>query len=1084
MPVPASRSCRTSCLNVTGHLLQFSMYKPPQNSNRVKSIRSKFEEIENKKATDPVNLLNNKTIATSLKPSLKQKKQNSAEASNKQVLNRQWSDPARRNVKRTPAFRLDKNSESNCDYNRGVYNRNTLLENKIKQFNNVGKNCDAGKNMIQKSVVSDDKFSNTVNATRPILFKSKSSLNFQYNNEDHKEQQISKISKIDNSDNVLLEGLDLSLLYTEPIPKFLRHVKKIKEAVEVHQNGIDNIYNKSTLKLTDKKEVLNSLRETDLSAGLTNSLKSALAKPLPCGPAPKKPPRTFQHPLGLVSPNNSQKNTTFLLEKTNEEKIVNSKIVANQIPVPKKLEKSDPKYMLNKLENALKNNKLRVRRQENIEIYSTSGEDSDESILFSSKSSCALTKLPHTHRTTPTKCCKPQMSESLLGSFNCFNGRSCTKPPYARIKEPSSSFFVSEDNILEPLYAEPCHLRKDSNQDQTCGNKNLYYMMSDLKDAPFSVCESDFDRNAAPATDDAHTKIRHLIEAFDTLKMRDSVKSQIAKNQTGGTSSSLHKLEKNDILTNDVQVNGDSSTRIEQLKSSLKLALDHSFKNEKFGSGDSDIENLEGESSRVSDLITKFQTYSKTAPKYCTPKINKNTLFYCCLVIEKVKDCAQIKFKFPAHVAIPPEIEQLCFPENSNCPPLDCSSAAQTYSLLITNQTGERMFGYCRRVLPEGSVRCLPLAYCILSKNRSPRFYKKILTELESRHGMQNWRRDELISQFYNKNFPQPGESIVINLSRIEPGFHTNNTESTFEESVDLTSYVNVRKSGEYSHIDKLKLGDWIFISDADVKESCRAPSYIAYEEQKMELVITLHFDTRYEDTDLRSLHNLPSDILLKVFSSLLLERKVIFISSFISKLSSCVDSLQSILYPFTWYHTLIPILPESLWDIVESPTPVICGVLSKEAVIERKIENGIVVNLDTNTVLMEEGDEMKILSSGMQKVWKRGIALANRAATAMDYVQSVYLADAYLQVFIFCLKNYKEFLVDGTFLKAEFLKNTKGKGTKRFLNMFTETCMFHAFIDSALQNPKSLEEFDKKIRLYSSDDCNIILDKLLEWNR
>lgn len=126
----------------------------------------------------------------------------------------------------------------------------------------------------------------------------------------------------------------------------------------------------------------------------------------------------------------------------------------------------------------------------------------------------------------------------------------------------------------------------------------------------------------------------------------------------------------------------------------------------------------------------------------------------------------------------------------------------------------------------------------------------------------------------------------------------------------------------------------------------------------KTELVLTLHSDTRYEDADLKKLHKLPSDILLKIFSSLLLERKVILISStiryhdsfyfcwreieadFFSELSSCVDSLQSILYPFTWYHTFIPILPQSLWDIVESPTPVVCGVLSAEAVEDRHIEN------------------------------------------------------------------------------------------------------------------------------------------------
>jgi hypothetical protein len=46
------------------------------------------------------------------------------------------------------------------------------------------------------------------------------------------------------------------------------------------------------------------------------------------------------------------------------------------------------------------------------------------------------------------------------------------------------------------------------------------------------------------------------------------------------------------------------------------------------------------------------------------------------------------------------------------------------------------------------------------------------------------------------------------------------------------------------------------------------------------------------------------------------------------SRLSSCVEALQSILYPFSWQHTLIPVLPTCLLDICLSPTPYIVGIL------------------------------------------------------------------------------------------------------------------------------------------------------------
>ncbi|KAJ8941114.1 hypothetical protein NQ318_007696 [Aromia moschata] len=266
----------------------------------------------------------------------------------------------------------------------------------------------------------------------------------------------------------------------------------------------------------------------------------------------------------------------------------------------------------------------------------------------------------------------------------------------------------------------------------------------------------------------------------------------------------------------------DSTNRVENLKNSLRRTLDRSFSADS-AARDSDSEKNDQEN-KVADIITKFQTYIKSMPKYCKPKIHKDTLFYCCLIVEKVRDVAQIKFKYPSCVDIPPNIENLCFPETDSAP-LDNSNTAQSYSLLITNDKGERMFGYCRRVLPEGSSHCLPLAYCILSKYRAPRFYKKILVELESRHGMKNKFRDELINQFYTQKFPKPGESIKIDLTNIEPKTDKTESREDLEDSVELTSYVHINKCGEYGSINKVAKKtsdsrvDQIYINEHDIKE-------------------------------------------------------------------------------------------------------------------------------------------------------------------------------------------------------------------------------------------------------------------------
>lgn len=47
------------------------------------------------------------------------------------------------------------------------------------------------------------------------------------------------------------------------------------------------------------------------------------------------------------------------------------------------------------------------------------------------------------------------------------------------------------------------------------------------------------------------------------------------------------------------------------------------------------------------------------------------------------------------------------------------------------------------------------------------------------------------------------------------------------------------------------------------------------------------------------------------------------------STLSSCMHAVVALLYPFSWQHTFIPVLPGSMLDIVCCPTPFLVGLLS-----------------------------------------------------------------------------------------------------------------------------------------------------------
>lgn len=64
-------------------------------------------------------------------------------------------------------------------------------------------------------------------------------------------------------------------------------------------------------------------------------------------------------------------------------------------------------------------------------------------------------------------------------------------------------------------------------------------------------------------------------------------------------------------------------------------------------------------------------------------------------------------------------------------------------------------------------------------------------------------------------------------------------------------------------------------------------------------------------------------------------------LSSSRSVLSQCIHAVAALLYPFTWAHTYIPVVPECLLDTVCCPTPFMVGIQRRhlERVLEQPME-------------------------------------------------------------------------------------------------------------------------------------------------
>lgn len=71
----------------------------------------------------------------------------------------------------------------------------------------------------------------------------------------------------------------------------------------------------------------------------------------------------------------------------------------------------------------------------------------------------------------------------------------------------------------------------------------------------------------------------------------------------------------------------------------------------------------------------------------------------------------------------------------------------------------------------------------------------------------------------------------------------------------------------------------------------------------------------------------LPLAKVLELFTLVLCERQVVFISQQCSLLTACAQAVTSLLFPLSWPHAFIPVLPRQLVGVLEAPHPFICGV-------------------------------------------------------------------------------------------------------------------------------------------------------------
>ncbi|NXI34698.1 DEN2D protein, partial [Galbula dea] len=341
-------------------------------------------------------------------------------------------------------------------------------------------------------------------------------------------------------------------------------------------------------------------------------------------------------------------------------------------------------------------------------------------------------------------------------------------------------------------------------------------------------------------------------------------------------------------------------------------------------------------------------------------------------------------------------IPLFCFPDGNNWAPVT-DFTSETFSFVLTNVDGSRKIGYCRRLLPSGRGVRLPEVFCIISCLGCFGLFSKILDEVEKRRQISMAVIYPFMQGLRESPFPAPGKTVTIKSFIPESG----------TELIELTRPVDAH----LEHVEFQAL-----------------------------------------------LQRLSPHLILHIFASAVLERRLIFLAEELSVLSQCIHAVAALLYPFTWAHTYIPVVPDCLLDTVCCPTPFMVGIQMRhlEQVLDQPMEEALIVDLCEGKIIRAVGDEDEILPIKLQNEMLTSLNRHNNNNNihTPEQVNSL-VSEAFVQFFVRLVGHYASHIKwsksgSGSFQERPFCKAIASKASRKFVKKFVKTNMFSLFIEEA----------------------------------
>ena len=259
-----------------------------------------------------------------------------------------------------------------------------------------------------------------------------------------------------------------------------------------------------------------------------------------------------------------------------------------------------------------------------------------------------------------------------------------------------------------------------------------------------------------------------------------------------------------------------------------------------------------------------------------------------------------------------------------------------------------------------------------------------------------------------------------------------------------------------------------------------------------------------------------PIDLIINIFRLLLFEKKILFIDNDYTRLSNFTDNFISLLYPFQWMHTYIPIMSNQMLQYLETFLPFINGInisflpLVKELYQADDMEQ----NEEIFLVYIQEkkfklGTSLIGKIKNKHKYFEANVPslpnnlekeLKNKLKKIKDEIEKfekthhvsknleefeIKIRIAFIEFFVQMFHDIDKYLTfldeDIVFNKNLFMEKIQ-KNDKNFYNEFTDTQLFQIFTQNIVKDEMNffklmMEDYNKNNGKFTYDEDEKIKD-------